>query len=260
MQKYLDVRLFRLFSLSALVLAVSLRAVETGDRPIQLAEKIEAVIPAQLQSLLLDSPTVRYLVTVNEEGKLVDFIAIDTLHYGLLDRADALLKQAVFSPALVAGKAAQTSGEVTLYFFDPEQRALRSGLSTRPFGLSQTDATGRRVYETSKERFIYRRAEPAELDQPIQELETKIMVLTDANGVAASGGCVVEFYIDRRGEVRAPRVVSSDNETVALSALLTLQHTHYAPITRAKGSSAYVKVRLPMNFAPTDATKPVPAK
>ncbi len=260
MKKYLDVRSWARLSLFAVLLAVGLRAAEAGDRPIQLTEKYETVIPVPLQSLLLDNPTVRYFVTVNEEGKLVDYLALDAMHFGLLDRADVILKQAVFSPALAAAKAVQASGEVTLYFFDPEQRALRSGLITRPFGLSQTDATSRRVYETSKDRFVYRRAEPAELDQPITELETKIMVLTDANGQTASGACVVDFYIDRRGEVRAPRMVSSDNETVALSALLTLQHTRYAPISRAKGTPAYVKVRLPMSFAPVVAAKPAETK
>ena len=243
-----------------LAFSVNLRAADAREGQIQLASKLEAVVPAQLLPLLLDNPTVRYFVTVNEEGKLVDFLALEATHYELLERAELTLKQAVFSPGLVAGKPAQLSGEVTVRFFDPEQQALRSGVAVRPYGLSQTDAVSRRVYETSKARFVYRRAEPAELDQPITQLETKVLVLTDAKGLAAAGACVVDFFINPLGEVHAPRMVSSDNETVGLSALLTLQHTRYAPITRASGVPAYVKVRLPMNFSPAAEQKPVAAK
>lgn len=238
----------------ALALMPRLRAEEPGTRPIQLASKLEAVIPAQIKSLLIENPTVRFWVTVNEEGKLVDHIALEATHHELLTRAEQTLQQAVFDPALDNGKAVQSSGEVTVYFFDPEQRGYQQGLVARPFGMTATDVASRRVYETSKARFAYRRAEPAELDRPVEVREAKVMVMTDAAGRPAAGECVVEYYIDTRGDVRAPRVVSSDNEAVALSALLTLQHTHYGPITRDGGVPAYVKVRQPMSFAPGTGT------
>lgn len=237
-----------------LALAPVLGAGESATRPIQLTNNLEAVIPAQLTPLLLDNPTAKFLVTVNEEGKLVDHIALAATHHELLARAQEILQQAVFEPAFAKGKPVQASGEVTVYFFDPEQRAYHSGLITKPFGSTSMEGASRRIYEGSKDRFAYRRAGTAELDQPVELRETKLIVLTDAGGQPAAGQCVVDYYIDARGEVRAPRVVSSDNDTVALSALLTLQHTRYTPVTRG-GVPAYIKVRQPMSYAPAAETK-----
>ncbi len=151
------------------------------------------------------------------------------------------------------GEPVQASGEVTVYFYDPDQRLMRQGLIDLPFGGTSMDGASRRIYEISKSRFVYRRASPSELDQPIALRDTKVMVMTDAKGQPAAGECLVDYYIDARGDVRAPRVVSSDNDTVALSALLTLQNTHYAPVTR-NGIPTYVKVRQPMSYAPSAET------
>lgn len=237
-----------LMPLFALGLAAGLSAAESGTRPIQQAGILEEVIPASLQPLLMENPRVKFLITVNEEGKLVDHLAIEATHHELLARADEAIRQATFAPATDQGKPVQSSAEVTVFFFDPEQRAIRSGLISQPYGHTATEGAMRRIYEVSKARFVYRRAVAAELDRPVEAKETKVMVLTDANGRPAAGGCVVDFYIDAAGDVRLPRVVSSDNETVALSALLTLQHTRYTPVTR-NGVPAFVKVRQPMSYA-----------
>jgi hypothetical protein len=242
----------------ALGLAAILAATENGTHPIQQTGILEAVIPAPLQPLLLENAQVKFLVTVNEEGKIVDHLAIAATHHELLARADQALLQATFAPATDQGKPVQSSAEVTVFFFDPEQRAVRSGLISQPHGLTATEGAMRRIYEVSKARFAYRRAVAAELDHPVEAKETKVMVLTDAAGVPAAGGCVVDFYIDPQGEVRMPRVVSSDNETVALSALLTLQHTRYSPVTR-NGVPAYVKVRQPISYAAAEVA-PAAAK
>ncbi len=246
-----------LLGLLTLIFMNEMDASGPGSRPIQLSHGLEAVIPKPLLPLLLDQPYVRFLVTVNEEGKIVDFLAVEATHFELLDRAEKTLQeQAEFTPGLDQGKPVLASGEVTVNFYDPEQRAVRNGMIGRPYGLDATEAVNRRMYENTKEHFIYRLATGAELKEPLTMREGKIMVLTDASGRPAAGSCVVEFYIDRRGDVRMPHMVSSDNDTVALSALLTLRQAHYAPILRTNDVPAYVKVRQPMSFAPPAETPP----
>ncbi len=259
MKSFLQVGWAGLISLAAWASGSDLQAAagDSDTSQIQVAGNLEAVIPSQLTSLLLGNPTVKFLVTVNEEGRLVDYLALEATHHELLTRAEKILQEAVFSPGRALGKAVQASGEITVYFFDPEQRALRYGLTARPFGSTSMEFASRRVYESSQDLYRYRLAQPVELDRAVELREVKLMVLPDGRGQPAAGECVVEFYIDRRGDVRAPRVVTSANNTVALSALLTLQHTHYAPITRDGGVPAYVKVRLPMSFAPPADPKPV---
>jgi hypothetical protein len=240
------------------MLANEMDASGPGSRPIQLKHNLETVIPKPLLPLLLEQPFVRFMVTVNEEGKLVDFLAVESTHHGLLERAEKTLQtEAEFSPGLDQGKPVQASGEVTVYFYDPEQEAIKTGVLSRPYGQDASEAVYRRLYVNNKERYIYRLVTAAELKAPVVLREGKIMVLTDATGRPAAGECVVEFFIDSRGDVRMPHVVQADNDTVALSALMTLRHTHYAPILRADGVPAYVKVRQPMSFAPPAATEPL---
>jgi hypothetical protein len=241
-----------LFVASVFGLTAPLAAADDLNRPIQLLSQLETVIPSNLKSLLLENPSVAILVTVGEDGKLIDYLAVSAPHYDLLSKAEDVVKNAKFAPALVAGKPVQASVEIVVTFFDPEQRAYRLGVGPLPFGASPSDAVARRTYELSKDRFTYRRAEPAQLDHPVAVRESKIMVLTDANGDPANGSCVVDFYIDRNGDTRAPRIIKSDNDTVALSALLTLQNTHYLPPKRG-GAPTFVKVRQPMTFAPPPA-------
>lgn len=228
---------------------------ESTDHPIQVLSPLETILPSSLKALLLEAPTVRVLVTVGDDGKLVDYLALEAPHHELLDKAEAFVKKIEFRPAVVEGKSIQSSAEIAVSFFDPEQRAFRQGVVAMPFGGSPGDAVARRTYELNKDRFTYQRAEPAQLDQPITLVETKVIVLTDASGQPAHGLCMVEFYVDRKGEPRAPRILKSDNETVSLSALLTLQHTRFKPPTH-RGAPTYVRVRQPMSFAPPPENPP----
>ncbi len=247
---------FALLLALALVQASGRAAEDTGTRPIQLAGSLEVTIPLPLRPLLLENPTVRFMITVNEEGKLVDFLAIEATHYELLPRAEEVLQQTGFAPALDHGKAVQSSAEVTMSFYDPDQVAYKRGLVRMPFGSTTTESSARRLYASAPERFVYRRAEMTELDKPLEMLATKAMVVLDANGQPPVGECLIEFFIDARGEVRQPRIISSDNEKVSLCALLTLQQTRFAPITRAGGVPACVRVRQPVSYGPETDAKP----
>jgi hypothetical protein len=225
----------------------SLRAGESGDRTVGVDGDLEEVIPLELKPMLLVEPFVRFLVTVNEDGKLVDYLAVFATHFGLLERAEKRLLRAEFSPALSAGVPVQASTDVYVTFFDPEQRAFHSGLISRPSGSTSMDAAVRWMSEAGKESLEYGVSQSDELDHPLEIRETKILIMTDADGRPAEGDCVIEFFVDDRGEVRLPRIVSSDNVTVSTSALLTVRETHFAPVTR-NGRPTYVKVRQPMEF------------
>jgi len=236
-----------ILGVSFLAFISSLSAEEPGSRPIRVEGYLEEVIPSQLKSMLLENPSVQFLITVNEEGTLVDYLATHATHYELLDRAENRLRRAEFSPALSGGVPVQDSTEVWVTFFDPEQRAFHSGLISLPYGSSSMDAAVRWMSEASKDSLKYRSSKPSELDRPLEITGERILVMTDAEGRPAEGECVVEFYVNHRGEVRLPRIVTSDNDTVSMSALLTAREMRFAPITR-NGHPTYVKVRQPMGF------------
>lgn len=223
-----------------------------GDRPIAVRSSLDVPVPDQLRVLLLDRPVVRFLVTVNETGRLVDYLAVEATHHELLEKAEQVLGGAQFDPATTRGRAVAATADVYVTFFDPEQRAVQSGMVAQPFGSSASDAVARRTYEGAKERYVFRQSTPAELDAPLAMSEGKLIVLADDDGHTASGQCVVDYFVDHRGQVRMPRIVSSDNETVARSALLTLSQLRFVPPTRA-GRPTCVQVRQPFIYEGTPA-------
>lgn len=218
-----------------------------GDEPVVVKTSLDVRMPEKLRVLLLDSPAVHFLVTVDEDSRLIEYVAVEATHHELLERAEKAIREAKFAAAKSGGQAVQSTTEVRVTFFDPEQRALQDGLASQPFGSSSSDAVARRVYEGAKERFVFRQSEQSELDTPLAMTGGKLMVLADDAGHAATGRCVVDYYVDHHGQPRIPRIVSSDNDTVSRSALLTLQQLRFAPPTR-DGRPTCVKVRQPFIY------------
>ena len=238
-----------LLGLFSLAIAVAPRAAGEGDRPPSVEGELEEVIPIDLRAMLLENPFVRFLVTVNADGSVADYIATHASHFGLLERAEKRMLRADYSPAISGGVPVTATGEFFVTFFDPEQRAVRSGLVSMPHGSSSMDAAVRWMSEAGKMSLEYGASLPDELDQPLELRSGRVLVMTDAEGRPAEGSCVIEFYINDRGEVRLPRVVTSDNEAVSKSAILTILESQFRPLTR-NGHPTYVKVRQPMEFHP----------
>ena len=242
----------RLLSGLGVVLLLALPVVRAqgpaaGDEPVAVKTSLDVRMPEKLRVLLLDSPVVRFLITVDEDSRLVEYVAVEATHHELLERAEQAIRETKFAAAKSGGQTVQSTVEVRVTFFDPEQRALQDGLVSQPFGSSSSDAVARRVYEGAKERFVFRQSESTELDSPLVMTGGKLMVLADDEGHAAAGRCVVDYYVDHRGQPKIPRIVSSDNDTVARSALLTLQQLRFAPPPR-DGRPTCVKVRQPFIY------------
>lgn len=218
-----------------------------GDGPVVVKSSLDVRMPEELRALLLENPAARFLITVDEDGRLIEYVAVEATHHGLIERAEEAIRTAKFAAATSRGQTVQSTAGVRVTFFDPEQRALQDGLVSQPFGSSSSDAVSRRIYANAKDRYMFRQSDQSELDAPLAMLQGRLLVLADDDGQAAVGRCIVDYYVDHRGQARIPRIVSSDNDTVARSALLTLQHLRFAPPTR-DGSPTCVKVRQPFIY------------
>lgn len=228
------------------VLLASLPAA-TADRPFTTDSLLDTPIPIAVRGLVLSQPSVTFLVTIDEQGRLVEHMPVAATHYKLLENAERTLLHASFHPALQAGQPMRSTGQVTVPLYDPAQRAFFSGLSYLPPSNTASDLVERRLLQIDKLQFAYRSSKPAELDHPPEVTSTHVMLYTDAAGRPARGKCVLEYWIDSQGEARFPRIVQSDNDAVATSALLTLRNTHFTAPTRDR-LPTYVQVRQPMEF------------
>lgn len=238
------------FSIAALLLVVAAARAQTpaqGDHPVLVKNSLDVMMPDKLRALLLERPLVRFLVTVDEESRLVEYLATEATHHELVEKAEQALRKAEYSAATINGERALATAEVSVTFFDPDQRALQQGLLARPFGASSSEAADRRLYANAKQRYQFRQSGPDELDQPLALADGKLVVVADDEGRTASGRCVLDYYVDHRGQPRIPRIVSSDNDTVTRSALLTLQRLRFYPPTRG-GQPTCVKVRQPIIY------------
>ena len=237
-----------LVTASALAAATAMSfAAESSNQSIRTTEPLEAVVPSEVRNLLLENPSVTFLVTVDESGTLVEHMPVAATHYKLISAAEKSLLSAKFTPAASNGLPVRATAQIAVGLYDPQQRNYFRGGGPLPFGNSASDTVDRRLYVTQKDRFAFRRSKPVQLDRPVEVTETKIMLYPDTSGRPASGECLVEYWVDASGNAKFPRIVKSDNDAVSTSALLTLKKTKFVPPTH-DGLPTYVQVRQAMNF------------
>jgi TonB family protein len=216
-------------------------------KPVKQTNRLEAVIPQDLRRFLLSNPNVKFHVVVDETGAISDYLAVEATHVGLLEKGTEKLQEARFDPAMKDGKAVPGKISITVGFFDPEQRAWRDGAQYTPMGGSVSDAVDRRAYKMKAEELRYRESSPADLDEPLKMVASKLYLVHPPDEPAPTGKVVVEYWIDHEGNVRLPEILSSDDSNLSLSVLMTLKETRFEP-PRRNGNPTYVKVRQPFNF------------
>lgn len=221
---------------------ISSLSTQAQDTPIQVEGSLNVLIPANLRFLSIDNPYVEYRVDVGANGTLFDAMPTKSNHHDLLPAAEEVLQSVTLIPATQGGEPVRSRANLRVTFYDAEQRAGQSGANVPFGGSSPFDATRRRIYANTAQNFAYDRSGQDELDSPIALLRATKRVYQPQEDVRTAGKCLIEFYIDLAGEVCFPRVLESDNEEVTISALLTLQESHFTP-PRKKGRPTYVKIR-----------------
>jgi len=216
-------------------------------QPVQLKRALESILPEDLRYLPMEDPKVVYWVNVDSAGNISDYLAVEATHYKLLERGEKKLLEAEFLSATRDGKSVPGKVSVTVTFYDPEQRAWKSGLMSRPMGSTLNEGTESRIYTISKDSFVYDESQPEELDKPLQLLESELCLVHEPDKPMEKGRVVVDYYVDHNGKVRIPQIISSDGDFLSLSALKTLEKTLFAPPLR-KGNPTFVRVRQPFNF------------
>ena len=222
-------------------------AVAEAYEPVKLKHVVEAVIPAELRPLLIEKPQVEFRVVVDANGQATDWLAVKATHYGLLEKAEAKLEEAEYEPAKRDGKPVSGKITVIVTFFDPEQRIWREGGITAPMGGNVSDAVDRKLYGLNPARYQYKESRVSELDAPPEILETQLYLVHPPEAEPPKGDVVVDYYVDHTGQVRLPAIVESDDESLSLSALMTLRETRFQP-PRKDGQPTYIRIRQPFHF------------
>lgn len=215
--------------------------------PPKLVKRLEVPIADNLRHLHLQSPMVVYRVVVHADGTILDYLATEASHHELLEPAEKKLAEAKFRPATQDGKAVSSKMSIAVNFFDPVQRAWRRGGIGIPAGSSGIEGVDRKMTMSALESIQYVESLPNELDDRLRILETRLVKVHAPDEPMPKGQVVVEYYVNRKGEVKLPEIVKTDGQYLSLSALETLKRTKFEPPSR-KGLPTFVKVRQPFNF------------
>jgi hypothetical protein len=215
--------------------------------PISVQGTLDAIIPANLRSLQIDHPYVDFKIDLGADGTLFDAMAIESNHRDLLPAAHKVLQSVTFVPATKDGRPIRQRANIRVRFYDPSQRAWRTGANMIPFSDTPSEAARRRIYSNSASNFFFELSTKEELDSPLTQLLTTRRIYSSQSGVSTKGKCVVEFYVGPNGRARFPRALESDSDDVALSAALTLLKSRFEP-PRRNGHPTYVKIQQDFEF------------
>jgi TonB family protein len=204
----------------------------------KLITPIQAIVPISLRNSSLPEHKVVAKVQVNGSGMVEDLVIIEATHIDLVNRAESLIRKALFDPGDVRPDEA-IRFELILPFQYPSDLGMANKSTVDDVESMIDDVT----YADRSLGFH----PPADLDEPLKILDRgMIYVPEDDEGERIAGSAKVEFYVNQDGEVRLPRVVSSTDDEVALAAVSSIQDMRFTPPTR-EGKPAVTLVRMPFN-------------
>lgn len=191
-----------------------------------------------LHNSAINDPRVVAKVQVPTNGRVEDLIVLEASHPDLIERAESLLRSAIFDPGNISANESLRF-DVSIAFAYPSD--------LMPGALSVMDDVEIMINRVRNEDTVVRVYRPNELDAVPQAVDNgKVYRPEDAAGNAIPGEARVQFYIDHRGLVRLPRILSSTHDEVAIAAIATVSDMRFSPPTVA-GRPAATLIVMPFN-------------
>lgn len=206
--------------------------------PIQpkLITPIQAIVPLPLQNSAIRNPEVVARIQVSGTGRVEDLVVLKASHIGMVDRAESLIRRALFDPGDV-----RPGESIRFELVLPFQYPADLGLPNK----STADDLEIMIATMEKEDLSLQFHPAGELDQPVAIIDRGIVYKPeDDKGNSISGKATVELYINHEGEVRLPRIVSSTHDEVALAAIESFADLRFTPPLH-EGRPTVTRIRLP---------------
>ncbi len=188
------------------------------------------VYPPKLLSSGVFSGELRAVISVNDQGTLMDCLVTGYTNEGFVDATMAAMKRWVYQPAMVNGRARASRAEVLFNFRD------RGVVVQNLPGAFERQA----VFGAREDRYVYGPCQLRELDH----IPTPVHVVPPV--IKADGrehSITVEFYIDEEGKVRMPAVAreSADDIYAAVAVSAVEQWRFESPLRKGKPVLVYAQ-------------------
>jgi TonB family protein len=179
--------------------------------------------------------SVRVVLLVNEQGKLVDWLFVSYTRKDFADEVERVMKKWTFEPELAEGEPIATVADLTFNF------EVNGILLVQRFGVDRpvNDILREQEYQACSLKNIDRIPTPVSIVNPTYPKEWAEQGIT--------GKVVVDFYIDESGKVRLPATISNSNAMLAGIAVAAVGKWQFTSPTR-KGLPVLVHAQQIFDF------------
>jgi periplasmic protein TonB len=219
-----------------MVFGASNVANDTEDRPrLQVTKSVAPLLPLRAIQVGVVEGDCRITVSVDSDGKLVDYLVIAYTHPSLADATVAAIKQWEFAPPRWHGEPISIQRDIEVHF------------ENRGSVVSMDVASFLDTYLTTlfPDRFSYRPRTLKEIDR----IPTPIHAERPLVPKNAKGEITVQFFIDETGSVRMPSLLHTEDQALGTAAIAAVQQWKFEPPT-VGGKPVLVRAQQTFRFQP----------
>jgi TonB family protein len=176
------------------------------------------------------------LIEVNNKGIVGDIVILKSTHRAFSLALINTIRNTEFHPAVKDGQAVAAQLIIKNHFVSDLNVVDKKIIEkTPPY----------RVDEYTVKTLVFGQGD---LDRPIVRIEAiRPTYPDDLKQTNQAGGVMIEFFIDKHGQVRAPKVVSSSHDSFSASAMEAIRLWKFNPPIR-RGKPVTVRARQQFDF------------
>lgn len=229
-------------------LGASALASEPAIEPPRVIEQPMWNYPHAAASEFVFQGHARVLVSISEEGEVLDFIVLGFTHPAFAQEVVSSMSHFRFLPARVRGEPAATRIPITFNF---EQQG-------NVVSMTASEQVERHLARFSRFGEFKPTVCPGrELDEPlVATTVVSPLYPMELRARAVEGEVTVDFYVDPEGRVRMPATAVNAHPSFARMAMGAIEQWRFAPPTSG-GEPVLVHVRQLFRFMPPTDLQPV---
>jgi len=211
-------------------------AASTPKKYFKIIQTTRTAYPVRMMNIGVSNGSVRVVIHVNEEGKLVDWLFVAYTRKEFADEVERVMKKWTFEPERDGDEPISTIVDLTFTF------EVNGIMLVQRHGVDLplvNDISRQYEFQACSLKNIDRIPTPVSIVNPTYPKEWAEQGIT--------GKAVVDFYIDETGKVRLPASISSSNPMLAGIAVAAVSKWQFTPPTR-KGSPVLVHAQQIFEF------------
>jgi outer membrane biosynthesis protein TonB len=209
--------------------------------PLLIEQTIEARFPPALALSNITNGEARVVVSIDPDGKLVDYLVTGYTGKCFADEAVTVIKAWHYTAPSENGRPIGVRTELRFNFESRGRVLSLTAIETSDVMLKQMGVGPAYIANVCRPHELDRPLAPVDAASPLYPASSRGATVTQPQSV------VVDFYIDEQGQPRMPVVVNTAQEHYASAAVDALTRWKFATPTRA-GRPVAVRVRQEFIF------------